>query len=314
MFLCIGTTPAAQRVMVFRQFTLGAVNRATTTLDGPAGKSVNVAKVLQVLGADPIATGFLGGQRGQELRASLEDRGVKCDFVTITTPTRLCVTVIDQSAETATELVEESRPAEPADYEKLLAVVERRLATCRAVIMSGTIASRGPSDLYFQCVRLAQAARVLSIVDATGPALVEALKASPGLVKPNRAELEATVGRRLSDERAVSSAVRDLHSRGAQRVVVTAGAAPTLAFDGHQFWRVTAPKVKAVNPIGSGDAFTAGLAWRLTSGDALGEACRWATAAGAANTLTPMPGEVKREDVENLAPLVTVERISNTAR
>ena len=60
--LCIGTTPAAQRVMIFRKLTPDAVNRAATTLDGVAGKSINVAKILKALGAHPVATGFLGGR------------------------------------------------------------------------------------------------------------------------------------------------------------------------------------------------------------------------------------------------------------
>ena len=53
------------------------------------------------------------------------------------------------------------------------------------------------------------------------------------------------------------------------------------------------PRVRVVNPIGSGDAFTAGLVSRLVRGDDLGEACRWGTAVGAANALTPMAGESK---------------------
>ena len=57
--LCIGTTPAAQRVMIFHKLTPDAVNRAVTTLDGVAGKAINVAKILKALGAHPIATGFL---------------------------------------------------------------------------------------------------------------------------------------------------------------------------------------------------------------------------------------------------------------
>ena len=63
MILCLGTTPAVQRVMVFRKLTLEAVNRAAATYDGAAGKSINVAKVLQTLGDEPLATGFLGGPR-----------------------------------------------------------------------------------------------------------------------------------------------------------------------------------------------------------------------------------------------------------
>ena len=72
--------------------------------------------------------------------------------------------------------------------------------------------------------------------------------------------------------------MRELCERGAQRVVITAGKEPALAFDGRSFWRVQAPRIEALNPIGSGDAFTAGLVWRLLRGEDLGEACRWGSA------------------------------------
>ena len=92
-------------------------------------------------------------------------------------------------------------------------------------------------------------------------------------------------------------------------MVVTAGKDPTLAFDGKRFWKVLAPRIDAVNPIGSGDAFAAGLVWRLLRGEDLGEACRWAAAVGAANALTPMAGEVYQDDVNRLAGQVNVERL-----
>lgn len=307
--LCIGATPAVQRVMIFRKLTLDAVNRAATTLDGPAGKSVNVAKVLKVLGESPVATGFLGGERGEFLRLALAEKGIESDFVTVSAQTRQCVTVIDESAGTHTELVEESLPVEPASFEKLIAVARRRISGCRAVVMSGTIVTGGPANLYFDCVRLAEKAGAFSVVDAQGAALIEALKARPGLVKPNRAELAATVGRKLKDDADVMKAMRELRERGAQRVVVTAGKEPALAFDGKIFWQITGARIRAVNPIGSGDAFGAGLSSRLVRGDDLGEACRWGAAAGAANALTPMPGEVNREDVERLMKEIEVRKV-----
>jgi tagatose 6-phosphate kinase len=104
-------------------------------------------------------------------------------------------------------------------------------------------------------------------------------------------------------------AMRELCERGAQLVVVSAGKEPVLAFDGKSFWRITVPRIKAVNTIGSGDAFTAGLVWRLVRGDDLGEACRWGSAAGAANALTPMPGEVNRTDVDRLAREIEAQKI-----
>ncbi len=307
--LCIGTTPAAQRVMVFRKLALDAVNRAAATLDGAAGKSVNVAKVLKTLGEHPVATGFLGGDPGEFLRAALTEKGVESDFVAVSTRTRQCITVIDESAGTCTELVEESRPVGPTAFNELMAVVRRRVPECRAMVMSGTIVTGGPEKLYSDCTQLAENAGVLSVVDAQGTALVEVLKAKPGLVKPNRTELAATVGRELEGEADVMKAMRELCEHGAQRVVVTAGKGPTLAFDGKNFWRIVAPLVQAVNPIGSGDAFTAGLVSRLVRGDDLGEACCWGSAAGAANTLTLMPGEVNRSDVKQLAPGIEVQKI-----
>jgi fructose-1-phosphate kinase PfkB-like protein len=49
--------------------------------------------------------------------------------------------------------------------------------------------------------------------------------------------------------------------------------------------------------------------WRLLLGEDLGEACRWASASGAANALTLMAGEVHRADVERLAAEVRVEAL-----
>jgi 1-phosphofructokinase family hexose kinase len=312
--LCIGATPAVQRVMVFRQLAVGAVNRATTTADAAAGKSVNVAKVLCTLGEPVVAAGFLGGARGQFVRGILKERGIGLAFVRVGENTRQCTTVIDERAGVQTELVEESRPVPPEKYRELERVVRRHVGRCRAVVMSGTLTPGAPRDFYRECTRIARAARVLSLVDAQGPALVEALKSRPGVVKPNRTELAATVGRPLTNHATIVSAMRELRELGAERVVITAGKEPTLAFDGRTVWRIRPPQDIAVNPIGSGDAFAAALVWRLLRGDDLGEACRWASAAGAANALTLMTGEVDREEVDRLARRTVAERVLETRR
>jgi tagatose 6-phosphate kinase len=125
--LCIGPTPAAQRVMVFSRLKIDTVNRASTTLSGAAGKGVNVAKVLKVLGANPVALGFLGGDRGERLKQILAEQGVETDFVDVPAPTRECVTLLDQDAKATTELVEESRPVAADLYDQLRQKFEARL-------------------------------------------------------------------------------------------------------------------------------------------------------------------------------------------
>jgi 1-phosphofructokinase family hexose kinase len=309
MILCIGTTPAAQRVMVFHKLEIDAVNRATTTLDGAAGKSINVAKVLAALGIQPVAMGFVGGDRGNELLAILASRGIDTDFVPVAAPTRLCISVLDQSSQAVTELVEESKTVAASDYEALKARIQKRLPDSEAIVMSGSLTPGGPIDFYRQITQAARELGILTLVDAQGPPLIEALKAKPALVKPNRAELAATVGRSLPNECELIAAMREVLQRGAERIVVTAGKLPILALDERSLWRIHAPTVPVVNPIGSGDAFTAGLVSRLVRKETLGEACRWAAAAGAANALSVMPGELDRRDVERLANDVTIENL-----
>jgi tagatose 6-phosphate kinase len=309
MILCIGPTPATQRVMVFPKLVLEAVNRAAQTAEGIAGKSVNVAKVLCSLGEKVVATGFAGGDRGAHLLALLKGRGVDADFVNVAAPTRQCTTVIDQTAGTVTELVEESQPVPARAYDDLKSIIQRRTVDAAAVVMSGTITPGGPTDFYRWCTEVAVEAGALPVVDAQGTALIEALRARPGLVKPNRAELSATVGRQLKDQAELFSAMRELCDRGAGRIVVTAGKDPILAFDGRNAWSVSSPRITPLNPIGSGDAFTAALVWRLVGGDELGEACRWGAAVGAANALTLMAGEIDLADLNRLAREVSVERL-----
>jgi len=307
--LCVGPTPAAQRVMIFREVTLDAVNRATSTLDGIAGKSINVAKVLKALGESPIVTGFIGGDRGAGIQSSLAEQGIANEFIKVVPETRQCTTVIDQLAGTITELVEESAPISRNKYRQLYYVIRRHAAQSHAIVLSGTLTPEAPTDFYQRCVELAIKLKLLSVVDAKGSALLKALKACPSVIKPNRSELEMTVGQKLAGEREVMAAMRKLCKQGAQRVIVTSGKEPTLAFDGNQFWRIRGPKIAALNPIGSGDAFTAGLVWQLLRRSDFGEACRWATAAGAANALTLMAGKVRRKEVQRLAAEVRVEKI-----
>jgi tagatose 6-phosphate kinase len=307
--LCIGPTPAAQRVMVFRKLALNEVNRAAETLDGAAGKSVNVAKVLKALGENPIATGFIGGNRGRLVESALKKKGIETQFVKVAPETRECTTVIDELAGTNTELVQESDAVPKEKYGQLMEVVRKWTRRCGAMVISGTLTPRAPTDFYRRCAQIATECGLLSVVDAKGPALIEALKARPGVVKPNRSELAATVSRELSTDTEIMSAMRELCDRGALKVIVTSGKEPTLAFDGEHFWRIHTPKIRVVNPIGSGDAFTAGLVSRLLRGADLEEACRWANAVGAANALTMMAGEIRRKDVQRLAAEVKVEEI-----
>jgi tagatose 6-phosphate kinase len=309
MVLCVGTTPAAQRVMRFGQLRLNQVNRALTTIDGPAGKSINVAKVLHALGARPLALGFLGGARGDFIAGHFAKQNIAGHFIRVKTPTRQCLTILDDQSGEVTELVEESGAVTGGEYRRLFHALRSIKDPYRALVLSGTLAPGVPEDLYAQALSLAKKRGALTVVDARGAPLLLALAQRPDVVKPNHAELAATVGSPLKTRAQLIQAMDQVRKRGPKSIVVTCGKAPALAMNEAGIWSIQPPAVEALNPIGSGDAFTAGLVWALIRKEPFPEACRWGAAAGAANALTLMAGDVRRSDVEHLAGKVQVQKL-----
>ena len=94
---------------------------------------------------------------------------------------------------------------------------------------------------------------------------------------------------------------RRLIDAGAAGAVLTLGAAGAAAvLDGADWHAYTRP-VKAMNPVGSGDCFAAGLTLALERGDDTAAALRLAAGAGAANAVSPYNGDVDRALAEELA-------------
>jgi fructose-1-phosphate kinase PfkB-like protein len=146
-----------------------------------------------------------------------------------------------------------------------------------------------------------------SIVDGYGPALLDALRAGVWGVKINAAEAQAATGIGVTDDAGALSAARGLRVLGAQVAVITLGARGAVALDQHgAAWRVGTPPVDGRYPVGSGDAFLAGLAVALLDGLTVAEAARAAAAAAAANAEQPGAGVLDRGRAAELIPRTEV--------
>jgi tagatose 6-phosphate kinase len=280
------------------------VNRAIEVTEYSSGKAINVARVLTQIGEAALAAGFVGGRRGDFLEQDLAHWRVPNENVRVSGHTRLCTTEIDRAAGTVTELVEEAGPASSEEWTELLARVDSHLPRATCLVFSGTQAGGGPEDL---CDRWANRG-VPVIVDTRGPALRRALRTPGCIVKVNRSELAAACDRSADSEEDVSALLA--HAPPGGLLVVTMGGAGAIAGDGKSIWRAPAPVVEAVNPIGSGDAFAAGMAAAIARGQGVEGQLRLATACAVANALTPLAGTVVMTDVERLAREVRVSRVA----
>ncbi|HEY8667208.1 MAG TPA: 1-phosphofructokinase family hexose kinase [Tepidisphaeraceae bacterium] len=309
MIVCLGTTPALQTTMTFPHVVVNETNRAAEVREYASGKSINVARVLHTLGAEALACGFLGGDSGKFIRQDLDAAGIKHDFVTVKPRTRTCITVIDQAAATATELIEEPQSVEQKHWHQLLEELDATLWRAEALVLSGSLPPAAAADFYGECTRLAAKAEVPVILDARGAALLHALPHKPFIVKLNRAELAATYAISLETNEQLRSAMLRLTKDGATWAVVTSGGADTFVTDGTTFWTITPPQVKVISAVGSGDAFAAGLAAALLQGQGgqtMPQACVLATACAAANAMTSGAGKIRLQDVYHLSPAIHI--------
>lgn len=307
--LCVGLTPALQQTMEFPRLESGEVNRAARTTVTVAGKAANVARVLHALGGAPVLTGFNGGESGRRLLRLLAAEGLRQRLVPCPPCTRTCVTIVEQRRRRVTELVEEAQLPGPAYWRELRAVIEESLRTVQAVAVSGNLPPGAPPDFYAWVAARTRQAGVPLFMDSSRAALLEALPHQPQLAKLNRRELADTFGQpRLRDTDLLRRA-RLLRTRGARLALITDGPRGGWLVSADGAWQARPPELDAVNPIGSGDAVTAGFlqAW-LATGDAL-QALRLGMACGAANALTPTPGQVHPATVRDLASQVTVRAV-----
>ncbi|PKL06335.1 MAG: tagatose-6-phosphate kinase, partial [Spirochaetae bacterium HGW-Spirochaetae-9] len=136
-----------------------------------------------------------------------------------------------------------------------------------------------------------------------GKDLVTSLISRPAIVKPNLSEFLATfpppggaAAGTASLRAHVQTYARSWKERYGTELVVTRGSAPVWFNEGGIATEEPVVKIEAINPTGSGDAFTAGLAYILSEGGSLREAIREGARLGALNAANLKPGSILGEE------------------
>lgn len=271
MIVAAGLTPAWQQILVFERLRVGHVNRAKSAVWCGSGKVLNVGAALHQLRAKSLTLCPVGGMTGQQIQDNFAQRGIPARWLSTGAATRVCTTILDEVTGETTELVENSSPLSEAELDAYAEAFAEESRAASIVVLSGSLPQGTPAN-YFR--RLLERTPAKAILDVRGRELIECLPMRPLLVKPNREELAATVGRSLETNDDVATAMSELRSLGAEWVVVSDGPAPLLALGPDGMHRIEPPRVKVINPIGCGDALCAELALQIECGTPVMEAIR----------------------------------------
>ncbi len=309
MILCIAPSPAIDRTARVEHFAEGTVLRPLELIVLPGGKAITAARVAHALGAIVATTGYAGGHGGRWIVEALAGEGLNPRFVETALEARTTSVLLDRRGRSLL-LYEPTSPVSPAEVEALEVLLQSELLPAADfVVLAGSFPTGSGPDAPGVLVRLARSAGRPCLVDTSGPALLSAAAAQPDVIKIS---LEEALGAELasrSDGRPAEVAAVRLVEIGAGLAVVTDGPRGAVACAASGLWRISVPPVAASSAVGSGDAFSAGLAVALAEGRAVEEALAAGAAAGTANALSIGGGRLAIATYQEVLGKVTVERI-----
>ncbi|MBX3111938.1 MAG: 1-phosphofructokinase family hexose kinase [Fimbriimonadaceae bacterium] len=285
-------------------------NRVTSCAMDAGGKGVNLSRVAVELGADSIATGFVGGANGAKVRYVLDEQGVVCGFVQTESETRVNYSV--ESGDGApTTFNTRGGEIRPHEWERLVAALRHMSSSASWVCFGGSTPPGVPDDATIQLADIAREAGAKVLVDADGAALRRAMEFKPDLVKPNTAEAGRLLGREIKSLDEAVMAARELVGQlaaGGVAIISRGGDGAVLATT-DRVLESPGAKVEVKSTIGSGDSLLGGFLAGLTSGKDLVDSFRLGLAAGAATAMTDSTEIARRQTVEDLLPHIPVSEV-----
>ncbi len=284
MIKTVTLNPAVDKTVEINDFEVGKVNRISFMRLDAGGKGINVSKTIKALDGSSIATGFLAGRNGDYIKDYLNRMQVSSDFLFVKGETRTNLKVVDRRNQTNTDINE---PGLIEVMEEDLSRLEHKIFSDMRkddiLILSGSIPSNVPVDIYRDWTERANKSGIRVLLDADGELLREGIKASPYMVKPNIEELESLLKSKLTGMDEIVRAGRSLLDMGIEMAIISLGADGAVFFHGEHAIYAEGLKVVVKSTVGAGDAMVAAFAIAISRDEPFEKAVAFSVAAGTAN-------------------------------
>ncbi len=309
MITTVTLNPMLDKTVNVDAIQRGSVQRASKIEMVVGGKGVNVSRQLTRLGIENVATGFIGGEVGILIERLLNEEEIAHDFIWVAGMTREGVTYRESDG-TVTSVFEPPHQITHQETQQLVERVKTMIPRSTWIVCSGSSPSSQADDVFATIVQHASERYVKTVVDSYGLACRNAAQSKPTILKMNKGEYEQTFGKKILGQRDYHSTFDELLGQGIACCIVTDGPRAIYAATSEKRWKITPPRINAVNPTGSGDSMIAGILYGYTNGWDTEKALRFGTAAGVCNAQN---WEVARSSLENIGALksrITIETLS----
>ena len=284
MIYTVTFNPALDYVVFLDEMKIGDINRSRKESNFYGGKGINVSTVLNTLGLETTALGFVAGFTGKAIEEGLASLGMRTDFIHLPEGNSRINVKVKHGEET------EINGQGPVITREALALLFAKLDTLQKediLVLAGSIPNTLPEDIYEEIMARLEKKQIRTVVDATRDLLLNVLKYHPFLIKPNNHELGEMFHTECKTTEEIVHYAKELQKMGARNVLISmAGDGAILITEDGETVQMGTPEGKVVNSVGAGDSMVAGfLAGYLKHGSYV-EALKTGTAAGSATAFS----------------------------
>ncbi len=306
--ITITFSPCIDKSTSVSQLIPGKKLRCAAAKLEPGGGGINVARAIKKLGGEAIAVFPSGGYTGDYFNHLLEKEAVPSVIIKAANETRENIIVVDEATHLQYHFGMPGSELSATEWQQCLNVVEA-MTDIEFIVASGSLPPGVPLDIYARLARIAKKKNAKLVVDTSGEALKHAASEGVYLLKPNLGELSSLMGMERIDAAAIEELAKKVIQRGhCEVLVVSLGEKGAMLVTQNETHRAAPPVVQSKSVVGAGDSMVAGIVLSLSYKRNLKEALQYGIACGTAATLNPGTELCKKEDAENIFPLVQCEQ------
>ncbi len=285
--LTITTSPCIDRYTTVPVMRPGSKMACSPNQLYPGGGGINVARVLQRLGADVLALYPAGGFTGEHFNRLLQHEQVPAMVVPVSRELRENFIVMDEQSGLQYRFGMPGTELAETEWKAMLTAIEN-LEDVEWIVASGSLAPGVPPDFFARVARIAKRKNAKMVLDTSHEALRLALQEGVYLVKPNLRELSFLAGNQLLAADTIwKEGLRLVQQGMAEVVVISMGEKGAWLIDKAGRKLITPPLLEAHSTVGAGDSMVAGLTLLLAQNESLEHAVAFGVACGSAATLRP---------------------------
>lgn len=288
------------------------LTRADKTRTSVGGKGINVSILLNRLGVETTAMGFTAGYTGHTIGHLLHAEKISTNFVWTDDESRTNVIIIEKGNEASPFEVNAQGPRiSQTALKRFMRRYKNALRRTECVMYGGSLPPSLPADFYRELMRLAHTADAKTILYASGEPFAQACALGPWICKPDVREQTKVLGASVCSREQAYQMGKELLQTGSEIVVlaydVTQPVASQLLLTRAGAWAYGAESVELNNRVGAGDAFIAGLLFKLLRGHSIDKAGHFGMAASIASSESEGTMASGRSAIERASKRVKVE-------